>query len=211
MIATPAPTAVTGAAFAWSRKQSHNPDHRPDHGRRRRPDQRVGPIFQRASHRWHLLPLDAGARRWCRHDRCPCYVGDHGVLACAGPDPQWPLRTRDELRPNCHNNRAQPVGVGLPKQADRRWRARQQRAPHQPRPRSRSARSLLLHETSEVQPLGRQRCWSRTRAKTDVNGVQYDSYNDYFVPRAPSWLTARPHDSQNVPRKPTLRIILRSR
>ena len=49
MTATAAPTAVAGAAFFWSTSPTDTADHRPDRGRRRRPDQRMGAVFQRTT------------------------------------------------------------------------------------------------------------------------------------------------------------------
>jgi Fibronectin type III domain len=76
--ATPAPTAVTGAAFAWSSNAS-TVDQRADRGRLRRSKPRLGPVLQRTIHSGHVLSLDAGAKRR-RHGRRACHGGDHGVL-----------------------------------------------------------------------------------------------------------------------------------
>ena len=88
--AAAAPTAVTGAAFAWSVEPVSTPHHQPDRGRYRRPDQRMGAVFHRTGDRRHVLSLDAGARLGRRHDRRPRFVGDHGVIAARpGANRPW--------------------------------------------------------------------------------------------------------------------------
>ena len=80
-VATPAPTSVTGAAFAWSASASNSADDRPDRDQWRRPDQWVGAVLQCTVNRRHLLSLDARARRRQQHDRRPGVVRDHRDIA----------------------------------------------------------------------------------------------------------------------------------